>query len=156
MFAELSQDVRYGFRTLRKNPAFTVVAILALALGIGANTAMFSVAYGILLRPLPYRDAGDLTAVFMRYFPRDFVHGTLSFRDYLAWKENNHAFDDPSLFRNLRLDIGEFAGSRPGAGAGVYRHRRLLLHARRPSADRPHFRRGGGASPPRATIRHPR
>ena len=106
IFAEFFQDLRYGLRTLRKNPAFTVVAILALALGIGANTAMFSVAYGVLLRPLPYRDAGRLTAVFMRYFPRDFAFGTLCIRDYLTWKENNHVFEEPTLFRNMRMDIG--------------------------------------------------
>ena len=81
-------------------------AILALALGIGANTAMFSVAYGVLLRPLPYPDAGRLTAVFMRYFPRDFAFGTLCIRDYLTWKENNHVFEEPTLFRNMRMDIG--------------------------------------------------
>ena len=73
MLEELLQDLRYGVRTLRKNPAFTVVAVLALALGIGANTAMFSVAYGILLRPLPYADADRVAVVFMRYFPRDFA-----------------------------------------------------------------------------------
>ncbi|HYW43783.1 MAG TPA: ABC transporter permease [Bryobacteraceae bacterium] len=106
MLEELLQDLRYGFRTLRKNPAFTAVAVLALSLGIGANTAMFSVAYGILLRPLPYADADRVAVVYMRFFPRDFAFGTLSIRDYLLWKENNHAFEDPSLFTNLRMDIG--------------------------------------------------
>ncbi|MEO8125564.1 MAG: ABC transporter permease [Bryobacteraceae bacterium] len=103
---EFFQDLRYGARTLRKNLAFTAVAVLALALGIGANTAMFSVAYGLLLRPLPYGDADRVALVFMNYFPRDFVFGTLCIRDYLTWKENNHAFEDPSLFRNMRMDIG--------------------------------------------------
>jgi len=106
MFEEFLRDLRYGVRTLWKNPAFTVVAVLALALGIGANTAMFSVAYGILLRPLPYHDADRVAVVYMRYLPRDFVFGTLSIRDYLMWKENNHAFEDPSLFRTQRMDIG--------------------------------------------------
>ena len=72
MLEELFQDLHYGLRTLRKNPAFTLVAMLALALGIGANTAMYSVAYGILLRPLPYRGADRVVAVSMRYFPRDY------------------------------------------------------------------------------------
>src|SRR5580698_2069033 len=105
MWEELLQDLRYGSRTLRKNPAFTVVAVLALALGIGANTAMFSVAYGILLRPLPYADADRVAVVYMRYFPRDNAFGTLCIRDYLMWKDNNHAFEDPSLFRTLVMDI---------------------------------------------------
>ncbi|MGA2183459.1 MAG: ABC transporter permease [Bryobacteraceae bacterium] len=106
MLEEFLQDLRYGLRTLRRNPAFTVVAVLALALGIGANTAMFSVAYGMLLRPLPYPDADRVAVVYMRYFPRDFAFGTLCMRDYLMWKENNHAFEEPSLFRSLRVDIG--------------------------------------------------
>ena len=140
MFRQILQDLRYGLRTLRKNPAFTVVAVLALALGIGANTAMFSVAYGILLRPLPYRDAGRLMAVSMRYFPRDYAFGTMCIRDYLTWKENNHAFEEPALFRNMRLDIGGQEG--PRNRSGRHRDRRLLHHARRSSADRPHLRRG--------------
>jgi len=106
MLEELLRDLRYGSRTLWKNPAFTVVAVLALALGIGANTAMFSVAYGILLRPLPYADADRVTVVFMNYAPRDFVFGTMCMRDFLMWRDNNRAFENPSLFRSLRMDIG--------------------------------------------------
>src|ERR1700687_1971189 len=106
MLEEFLRDLRHGIRTLRKNAAFTAVAVLALALAIGANTAMFSVAYGILLRPLPYADADRVAVVYMRYFPRDFAFGTMCMRDYLMWKENNRAFEDPSLFRSLRMDIG--------------------------------------------------
>src|SRR5271170_2985610 len=65
------QDVRFGARTLRRNPTFSIVAVLALALGIGVNTAMFSVAYGMLFRPLPYAEADRVAVVYMSYFPRD-------------------------------------------------------------------------------------
>jgi len=110
MLEELLQDLRYGIRTLRTHPAFTIVAVLALALGIGANTAMFSVAYGILLRPLPYAGADRVAVVYMRFFPRDFAFGTMCMRDYLMWKENNRAFEEPSLFTNPRMDVGGNAG----------------------------------------------
>jgi len=111
MLEEILQDVRYGFRTLRKNPGFTCVAALALALGIGANTAMFSVAYGVLLRPLPYPDASGLAVVCLRYYPRDFALGTMCLRDFEMWQANNHAFELPSLFTNTRADMGGREGT---------------------------------------------
>ncbi len=60
LFESLSRILRYGWRTLLKSPAFAAAALFTLALGIGANTAIFSVVYGILLRPLPFRDASRL------------------------------------------------------------------------------------------------
>ena len=111
MLNQLFEDLRYGTRMLRKNATFTAVAVLALALGIGINTAMYSVAYGILFRPLPYVDAGRVAVVFMRYFPRDFAFGTMCLRDYLMWKEDNRAFESPSLFRSLRMDVAGKGGA---------------------------------------------
>ncbi len=107
---DLQQDLRYTVRTLCRNPIFSIVAVVALALGIGVNTAMYSVAYGMLFRPLPYAEPDRVAVVYMNYSPRDFRFGTMCMRDYLLWKDNNHVFENPSIFRNQSMDIGGSEG----------------------------------------------
>src|ERR1700680_1281692 len=87
------QDVRFGLRMLRKNPSFTVVAVLALALGIGANTAMFSVIEAVLLRPLPYRHAGEIVRVSSTWERNGTLTSyTSSPPDFFDWRDQNRSF----------------------------------------------------------------
>jgi putative ABC transport system permease protein len=86
----LMQDVRYGLRTLRQSPGFTLVAILTLAVGIGANTAIFSFVDAILLRPLPYADADAIVRVLEK--PPGGTRNGISALNYLDWKSQNTVF----------------------------------------------------------------
>src|SRR5579863_8503151 len=81
----LIQDLRYGLRQLRRNPAFTAVAVLTLALGIGANTAIFSVVDSVLIHPLPFEHSDRLVVVWQRV--RHVGPDELSTPDFLAWKQ---------------------------------------------------------------------
>jgi len=89
---DLVEDVRYGLRMLRKNPAFAATAILTLALGIGANTAIFSVVNTVLIRPLPYKDADRLVTVWGYNRARGFDTDQVSPLDFADWRSQNHVF----------------------------------------------------------------
>ena len=92
------QDVRYGLRVLWKNPGFTAVAVLTLALGIGANSALFSVINGVLLNPLPFPNPRELVAVYSR--TGTFQESSISYPNFLDWQKDNHSFTYLSAFRS--------------------------------------------------------
>ena len=102
---ELWQDIRYGARMLRRNPGFTSVAVVTLALGIGANTAIFSVVHGVLLRPLPYRDPERLAAVLTNINSFDTGSSYLNFKD---WREQSGLFEDMACYREESLALRGF------------------------------------------------
>ncbi len=94
------QDIRYGLRMLTKNPGFTAVAVLTLALGIGANTLIFSVVNAAILHPLPFREASRLVTLWATSPTIGFSGpGTLTDPDYMEWRKQNHVFSEIAAFR---------------------------------------------------------
>src|SRR5436190_3514507 len=92
IMGDITQDLRYGLRMLWKNPGFTIVAVLALALGIGANTAIFSVVNTVLLQPLPYKDPGQLVMLWENATHLGFPKDTPSPANFLDWRGQNTVF----------------------------------------------------------------
>ncbi|HEX5834161.1 MAG TPA: ABC transporter permease [Pyrinomonadaceae bacterium] len=106
MFDQFLQDLRYGKRLLAKNPGVTLIAIITLALGIGANTAIFSVVSAFLLRPLPYGDPDRLVMVDSQQRGQSIG---VSFADYEDWRRQSNSFEDLAFFNlrwNANLDFG--------------------------------------------------
>jgi putative ABC transport system permease protein len=103
----LAQDVRYGVRTLRKAPGFTIVAVLTLALGIGANTAIFSVVYGVLLRALPYQEPSRLV-VLNETTPRVGMV-SVSYPNFLDWRTQSRQFQAMAMVSGVGFGLGGIA-----------------------------------------------
>jgi putative ABC transport system permease protein len=110
--AALRQDVRFALRTIAANRGFAFMVVLTLALGIGATTAVFSVAYGVLLRPLPYRDADALVRLWSRRADRGLDFFSVSPADYNVWRERNRVFSAMAAFERQR-DATLTRGSEP-------------------------------------------
>src|SRR6202050_210271 len=106
--SELFQDIRYALRMLAKSPGFTTVAVLTLALAIGANTALFSVVNGVLLNPLPYPHSEQL--VTLHESKPNFNTGSISYPNFLDWQKENHTVSSMAVSRpySFRLtNLGE-------------------------------------------------
>jgi predicted permease len=98
------QDLRFAVRVLRKNPGFAAIAVLTLALGIGANTAIFSVVQGVLLAPLPYHEPDRLVTVWLNNF-RLKSPTNLSYRDFMDWERGAPPFDKMSAYARRTFDL---------------------------------------------------
>jgi putative ABC transport system permease protein len=98
----LIQDLRYGVRRLGNNPGFTAIAVLTLALGIGANTAIFSVVNGVLLRPLPFRDPSQLVLIAEK---SSFPVTSTSYENYLDWRDQSQSFEAMEATRSGSITL---------------------------------------------------
>jgi len=119
LIESLLQDIRYGIRTLGKNPGFTAVAVLTLALGIGANTAIFSVVENVLLRPLPYPQPGNLVQIWNTYPPQAPRAG-LSPGDYADWRQQNASFSEMGGYAHISQGFNLTGEGEPQRVLGSY------------------------------------
>jgi len=119
LIGSLLQDIRYGIRTLGKNPGFTAVAVLTLALGIGANTAIFSVVENVLLRPLPYPQPGNLVQIWNTYPPQAPRAG-LSPGDYADWRQQNASFSEMGGYAHISQGFNLTGEGEPQRVLGSY------------------------------------
>lgn len=103
LLSSLPQDLRYGTRVLAKSPGFSLIAILTLALGIGANTAIFSVVNGVLLNPLPFREPSQLVSMFQEI--PNFKNGSISYPNFVDWRRMNTTFAAMAAYRSVGFNL---------------------------------------------------
>src|SRR5437773_3705377 len=106
LMGTLIQDVRFGVRMLAKNPGFTAVAVTTLALGIGANAAMFSVVNAVLLRPLPYQNPGRLAVLWTDNLKQNLHQERTSYPNFEDWRKHSRAFQDVAFSSAFTVKIG--------------------------------------------------
>ncbi len=104
-FEQLIQDVRYAFRILRKSPGFTVTAVLSLALGIGANTAIFTVVNAVLLRPLPFPQPDRLVQLWETKPSKSYFRNVVNPFNFLDWRERTHSFEGMAAVTGLNTNL---------------------------------------------------
>ncbi|HEX8899426.1 MAG TPA: ABC transporter permease, partial [Chthoniobacterales bacterium] len=105
VIADLWQDIRYGLRMLARSPAFTVIAVVALALGIGANSAIFSVVNAVLLRPLPYKNPDALVMVWEEATHLGFPINTPSPANFIDWQNQNTVFESTAAMAQSNFNL---------------------------------------------------
>ena len=105
MLTSIFRDLRYAFRTLGRNPGFACVSVLALALGIGANSAIFTVVNSVLLQPLRFDKPEQLVIVRERNLKAGFPQFSLSPGNYLGYRDQNHTFSGIAAFGNQGLNL---------------------------------------------------
>jgi putative ABC transport system permease protein len=113
MIADLWQDLRYGARMLMKRPGFTLVAVITLALGIGANTAIFSVVNAVLLKPLPYTDSEQLMMVYGEFPALKTKQMRLSLPEYVDFQQQTRSFVASGVFDDVSANLASSEGGEP-------------------------------------------
>ena len=111
----LARDLRFSLRTLRRTPGFTVIAILVMALGIGANVALFTVVRGVLLKPLPFDDPDRLVMLYEAGLLGDDTAGfnVVSGGMYAEWKKQNRSYSSLALAKGIRVGLSGSGGQLP-------------------------------------------
>ena len=116
---DLARDLRYALRVLRRNPGFTVATVLTFALGIGASTAIFSVVYGVLLRPLPYAEPGRLVALWEHDVERGRDQNVVSVESFEAWRDRSRSFEGMAALVPAPVTLAGASGPERVSGAEV-------------------------------------
>ena len=146
----IATDVRYALRQLRRRPVFTLVAALSLAIGVGANTAIFSVVNGVILKPLPYPEPERLIYITSQFPTLGFDQFWVSLPEFVDFRDHNQAFSSVGAYNISASNLGTTTPSR--------RVPRSRCRAGRSASSRPPGSHGGdaptasGSSSPRASA----